>query len=328
MVPTSLTTSATIFFLLLLAIPICLEAKPLKLKQTQVVFYMHDWETGANVTAIPIAGLPKKPWAVGTFATIIPIDDALTETIDRNSAQIGRAQGIYVNSALDGSDLHFLMSVVFTNKQYNGSSLEIQGADRFFNKYREVSVVSGTGMFRLARGYAILETVYLDLPVSNAIIRWNVTFFQFSTTLNHNVSYTILIRCACSRNGAVLSVPGKIWSFTSFGTVFVTDDPITEAPDPNSAPVGRGRGMYITSALDGSTTHVLISIVFTNGQFSGSTLEIQGSSPPFQKYREVSVVSGTGPLRFARGYAIFETGFVDTPIGYSVIKCNVTIRTA
>ena len=148
MVPTSLTTSATIFFLLLLAIPICLEAKPLKLKQTQVVFYMHDWETGANVTAIPIAGLPKKPWAVGRFATIIDIDDALPETIVRNSAQIGRAQGIYVNSALDGSDLHFLMSVVFTNKQYNGSSLEIQGADRFFNKYREVSVVSGTGMFR------------------------------------------------------------------------------------------------------------------------------------------------------------------------------------
>ena len=92
----------------------------------------------------------------------------------------------------------------------------------------------------------------------------------------------------------MLSVPGKIWSFTSFGTVFVTDDPITEAPDPNSAPVGRGRGMYITSALDGSTTHVLISIVFTNGQFSGSTLEIQGSSPQFQKHREVSMVYGPG----------------------------------
>ncbi|RVW38967.1 Dirigent protein 1 [Vitis vinifera] len=95
-------------------------------------------------------------------------------------------------------------------------------------------------------------------------------------------------------HGAVLSVPGKIWSFTSFRTVFVTDDPITEAPDPNSTPVGRGQGMYITSKLDGSTTHVLISIVFTNGQFSGSTLEIQGSSPHFQKYREVFVVSETG----------------------------------
>ncbi|KAJ9686456.1 hypothetical protein PVL29_015384 [Vitis rotundifolia] len=126
----------------------------------------------------------------------------------------------------------------------------------------------------------------------------------------------------------VTGIPSKIWSFASFGTVFVTDDPITEAPDPNSAPVGRGRGMYITSALDGSTTHVLISIVFTNGQFSGSTLEIQGSSPQFQKYGEVSVVSGTGRLRFARGYAKFETVFVDTPIGYSVIKCNVTIRNA
>ena len=85
----------------------------------------------------------------------------------------------------------------------------------------------------------------------------------------------------------VTGIPGKIWSFTSFGTVFVSDDSITEAPDPKSAPVGRGRGMYITSMLDGSTTHVLILIVFTNGQFSGSTLEIQGSSPHFQKYRGV-----------------------------------------
>ncbi|WJZ99338.1 hypothetical protein VitviT2T_017789 [Vitis vinifera] len=88
------------------------------------------------------------------------------------------------------------------------------------------------------------------------------------------------------------NVLDKIWSFTSFRIVFVTDDPITEASDPNSTPVGRG----------------------------GSTLEIQGSSPHFQKYKEVFVVSETGRLRFARGYAIFETVFVDTPIGYSVIN--------
>ena len=117
----------------------------------------------------------------------------------------------------------------------------------------------------------------------------------------------------------VTCIPGKIWSFTSFGTFFVTDDSITEAPDPNSAIVGRGRGMYITSMLDGSTTHVLISIMFTNGQFSGSTLGIQCSNPHFQKYREVFVVR-TERLRFERGYAIFETVFVDTPIGYSVIN--------
>ena len=59
--------------------------------------------------------------------------------------------------------------------------------------------------------------------------------------------------------------------------------------------------------------------MFTNGQFSGSTLGIQGSNPHFQKYREVFVVR-TGRLRFERGYAIFETVFVDTPIGYSVIN--------
>ena len=177
MAPTSLTTAMPL--LLLLAIPICLEAKPHKLKQTNMVFYMQDWESGANTTAIMVAGNPKRRWYILEFGTIFATDDALTESIDRNSTQVGRAHGIYVNSALGGSDLHLLMSLVFTNKEYNGSTLQIQGADRFLHKYREVSVVSGTGKFRFARGYATLETVYLDIPGSNAIIRWNVTFLHY-----------------------------------------------------------------------------------------------------------------------------------------------------
>ena len=177
MAPTSL--KIIILPLLLLAIPICLEAKPFKLKQTNIVFYMQEWESGANITSIPVAGIPKKPWATLAFGTIFAIDDALTESSDRKSAQVGRAQGIFVNTALDGTDLHLLMSLVFTNKEYNGSTLEIQGADRLFQKYREVSVVSGTGKFRFARGYATLETVYLDMPNANAILRWNVTVLSF-----------------------------------------------------------------------------------------------------------------------------------------------------
>ena len=42
--------------------------------------------------------------------------------IERNSSEIGRAHGIYVNSALDGTDLHLLMSFVLNNKAYNGST--------------------------------------------------------------------------------------------------------------------------------------------------------------------------------------------------------------
>ncbi|KAF3789426.1 hypothetical protein EJ110_NYTH18025 [Nymphaea thermarum] len=50
---------------------------------------------------------------------------------------------------------------------------EIQGADRYLQQKREVSVVSGTGEFRYARGYAVLETVELDAP--NAVIKFNLT---------------------------------------------------------------------------------------------------------------------------------------------------------
>ena len=150
-----------------------------RLKEANMVFYMQDWETATNPTVFPIAGIPNKQWQVTSFGTVMAIDDKLTVAIERNSSQFGRAHGIYVNSALDGSDLHLLMSFVFTNKRYNGSTLEIQGSDRVYQKYREISVVSGTGIFRLARGFATLETVYLDIPKSNAIIRWNVTVFHY-----------------------------------------------------------------------------------------------------------------------------------------------------
>ncbi|KAJ8633223.1 hypothetical protein MRB53_026559 [Persea americana] len=117
-----------------------------KEKETKMVFYMQDWESGG---------------------------------LDRRSKQIGRAQGIYVNSALDASDLHLLFSIVFTNEKYNGSTIEIQGADRFFLKQREVSVVSRTGCIRFAKGFAVLETVYLDLANLNAVIRFNVTIHHY-----------------------------------------------------------------------------------------------------------------------------------------------------
>ncbi|TQD79324.1 hypothetical protein C1H46_035161 [Malus baccata] len=124
----------------------------------------------------------------------------------------------------------------------------------------------------------------------------------------------------------VAGIAGKLWTFTQFGTVYVTDDPLTATPDLNSAVVGRGQGLYVTSGLDGLNTHVLISIVFTNKNYNGSTLEIQGTSKQFEAVREVSVVSGTGKFRFARGYATFETLLVDAATFYSVERCNVTVE--
>ncbi|XP_039154745.1 dirigent protein 2-like [Eucalyptus grandis] len=88
----------------------------------------------------------------------------------------------------------------------------------------------------------------------------------------------------------VAGIAGKLWTFSQFGTVFVTDDFITETPDPNSPMVGQGQGMYVTSALDGSSTRAMFSIVFTNQAYNGSTLEIQGTAKQFEAVREYSVV--------------------------------------
>ncbi|KAF8380559.1 hypothetical protein HHK36_028047 [Tetracentron sinense] len=177
----SVSIAAKLWLLLLnLAVVMLVSAaKSRKLIETNMVFYMHDYETGNNITTIAVAGNPKKKWGILEFGTVFAIDDPLTVAYDRNSTQIGRAHGIYVNSAADGSDLHFLMSLIFTNKAYNGSTLEIQGADLFFLKYREVSVVSGTGKFRFARGYALLDTAFIDIPNSNAIVRWNLTVLHY-----------------------------------------------------------------------------------------------------------------------------------------------------
>jgi hypothetical protein len=84
--------------------------------------------------------------------------------------------------------------------------------------------------------------------------------------------------------------------------------------------------MYVTVGLDGLNSHVMISIVFTNKEYSGSTLEIQGVSKKFEVVREVSVVAGTGKFRFARAYATFETYSYHVATHHAVSRCNVTVQ--
>ncbi|KAJ8633218.1 hypothetical protein MRB53_026554 [Persea americana] len=147
------------------------------IKETHMTFYLQDWVTGKNVTALPVAGRNKtsKPT---DFDTIVVIDDAVTAGPKRSSPQVRRrAQGTYVNSMMDGTDVHLFFSNIFTNAEYNGSTLEIQGADRFSLNQREVSVVSGTGAFRFVRGYVVLTTVFFRNL--NAVVQCNVTIRHY-----------------------------------------------------------------------------------------------------------------------------------------------------
>ncbi|KAI3706878.1 hypothetical protein L6452_24917 [Arctium lappa] len=150
-----------------------------KYKQTNLVLYVHDNLTGDDASAMIVAGKDGPTTSIMHFGTLLAHDDPVTTNPDPESKQVARAQGMYINSQLDGKALYMIFSVMFTDGEYKGSTLEIQGADSFVLKEREFSVVSGTGYFRFVKGYGIMTTEFLDIPNLRAIIKLNITVRHF-----------------------------------------------------------------------------------------------------------------------------------------------------
>lgn len=162
------------FLPLLVALPLFYWAFNLR-KSTKLVLYVHDYLSGDDTSAITVAGKHGPQTSVLHFGTMVAVDDPVTEGPDPKSKVIGRAQGMYINSQLDGKGLHLMFSVIFTDGKFKGSTLEIQGADPFAMKEREFSIVSGTGYFRFVRGYGIMTTQFIDIPNLRAILKLDVT---------------------------------------------------------------------------------------------------------------------------------------------------------
>ncbi|XP_023540783.1 dirigent protein 11-like [Cucurbita pepo subsp. pepo] len=143
--------------------------------QTNIVIYVHDYFTGEDASAIAVGGRKGSESNVLEFGTLIVVDDPVTEGPRIDSREIGRAQGMYINSQSDGKGLYMVFSVIFTGGEFRGSSLEIQGSDLFTLKEREFGVVSGTGFFRFVKGFGIMQTENMDLVHLRAVIKLNIT---------------------------------------------------------------------------------------------------------------------------------------------------------
>ncbi|KAJ9560123.1 hypothetical protein OSB04_005283 [Centaurea solstitialis] len=134
--------------------------------ETHIQFYMHDTPGGPNASAVRVAGQPinaTDPNNTGApmfgFGSIYVMDNALTATPEINSTLIGRAQGIYaMASQEDPLSLHMTLTYNFVSGIYNGSSLSVVGRNPVMNEVREMPVVGGTRVFRLARGFALAKT--------------------------------------------------------------------------------------------------------------------------------------------------------------------------
>lgn len=141
---------------------------------TTLQFYFHDQLTGPNPSAIKIAQPLQNATLPNFFGNLLMIDDPLTVGPDPSSKLVGRARGLYGGAGQADMNLIMALSYVFTDGIYDGSSLSLLSINQALNSPREMSIVGGTGLFRLARGYAIAQTYQAD-ATGNAIVGYNVT---------------------------------------------------------------------------------------------------------------------------------------------------------
>ncbi|XP_039024926.1 dirigent protein 22-like [Hibiscus syriacus] len=142
--------------------------KPKKLSHLH--FYFHDIVVGKNATAIRVAKAPTKT----AFGAVVVIDDPLTVGPDIDSKLVGKAQGIYVTTSQTEASLLMAYNFALMQGVYNGSSLSVMGRNPVFSDVREMPVIGGSGVFRLARGYAEARTSRYDYNTGNAFVEYNV----------------------------------------------------------------------------------------------------------------------------------------------------------
>ncbi|XP_022762283.1 dirigent protein 23-like [Durio zibethinus] len=143
--------------------------------ETNLQFYFHDTISGKNPSAIRVAQASDTEKSPTLFGALLMADDPLTESPDPNSKLLGRAQGLYGSAGQTEIGLIMAMSFCFTDGIHNGSSISILGKNSALSPVREMPIVGGTGLFRLARGYAVAKTHWVDFTTGDAIVGYNVT---------------------------------------------------------------------------------------------------------------------------------------------------------
>ncbi|KAI3507801.1 hypothetical protein L1887_22796 [Cichorium endivia] len=91
------------------------------------------------------------------FGTLFVIDDELTEGHELGSGLIGKAQGFYVSSSIDGNSQTMAFTVMFEHGSYI-DSLSFMGVHRSVVAESQLVVMGGTGKYLNAKGHAVVKT--------------------------------------------------------------------------------------------------------------------------------------------------------------------------
>ena len=94
------------------------------------------------------------------FGTVTVIDDQLTDAHDLDSTVVGRAQGFYLASSLDGTSQTIVLTILLHSGEHGvDHTISFFGVHRTASPASEIAVIGGTGKYDNARGYAALETL-------------------------------------------------------------------------------------------------------------------------------------------------------------------------
>ncbi|KAL7118562.1 hypothetical protein ACP275_02G010400 [Erythranthe tilingii] len=150
-----------------------------KEKVTKLQFYFHDVVSGSNPTAVPVAQANATFKSPTLFGLVSIIDNPLTVGPGPKSKIVGRAQGITGYTSSEEMCLLMTLNFVFTGGKYNGSTLSVVGSNPINQEYREMPVLGGSGVFRLARGVATAETAKFNPRSGNAVVEYNVMVLHY-----------------------------------------------------------------------------------------------------------------------------------------------------
>ncbi|KAI3414738.1 uncharacterized protein J3R85_015911 [Psidium guajava] len=123
----------------------------------------------------------------------------------------------------------------------------------------------------------------------------------------------------------VTIVPPHSNSSTFFGLVRVIDNPLTMGPDLSSGIIGRAQGLYAPASQEEVALLLAMNLVFTEGDYKGSTLTVLGRNSVYMKVREMPVIGGTSAFRFARGYVQARTNQINTKTGSAVVEYDAYV---
>ncbi|KAK6933249.1 Dirigent protein [Dillenia turbinata] len=92
------------------------------------------------------------------FGTLTVIDDELSEGHELGSGTVGKAQGFYVASSVDGTSQTMAFTAMFESGSY-ADSLSFFGVHRTAVSESQLAIMGGTGKYVNAKGFATIKTL-------------------------------------------------------------------------------------------------------------------------------------------------------------------------